>query len=812
MSIKKSLRTSILLLTAIPVILISILAYFIVIHKYEAIAKQSLLHTTQNYCEGFEAQLNSQIIEATAISNMNDIKSLLIEKVKHSNINLNSSQYYKTVTNNLEQISDNFNGMISYSLYDIDGYYITGSGNSFTGDWAEYMKTPVIEITSQEILTDCNLGDSDCCIDIITPVIVKQQTVGLVRASIPAEYFSSFISSNKNTYLLDANGNFIFETIGSTEEVAFLADAAKKYLADADTDSNNTFYKNNSTLDLYGYSTLANQNWIYIMKQDNVAYNSMLASVSPVLLTGLILFLIIALLVSRVLAKKYTDPILELNSNMEAVSNGNYDVVCKIKSNDEFGQLSNRFNHMMAIISETRKKLLDTQKSLEENNGQLLKLNQDIGEIAYTDGLTKLFNRVAFFKYAKDILNSPSGTFNKHAILFIDLDNFKNVNDTLGHDYGDELLIQIAQKLSSYVAPDDILARTGGDEFLIFKNRAENKEELNQFAADLIDIANHPFFINDETVHVSMSIGVSLFPQNGLSLNELIKNADIAMYSAKNAGKNSYMFFNSRMEDEVTRRNELIGILREAIDNKDIYLVYQPQASVTTGEITGYEALMRLNSKVIGRVSPDEFIPIAEECGLIEELGDWALFEACTFNKKLLDLGYENIRVSVNISTNQLRGTHLIETLNQVYEKVGMPLSYLEIEITESVLMDSFEHNLEIINQIKALGARISLDDFGTGYSSFNYLTQLPINTLKIDKTFITGICDNEKDKYIADAIIALAHKMDITVIAEGVEDIDQLTILREQMCDTLQGYYFSKPISSEEFIKLLEEKKKENK
>jgi EAL domain-containing protein (putative c-di-GMP-specific phosphodiesterase class I) len=306
-----------------------------------------------------------------------------------------------------------------------------------------------------------------------------------------------------------------------------------------------------------------------------------------------------------------------------------------------------------------------------------------------------------------------------------------------------------------------------------------------------------------------MSVGIATFPTDGLSITELIKNADIAMYYAKTSGKNGYSFFNSFMEDDVNKKNELADVLTTVIEKGEVYLQYQPQVNVETGRITGHEALMRIESDLLGFIPPSEFIPVAEDTGIINELGEWALYEACRFNQKLIESGFKDMRVSVNISTAQLKDNRLIDIIRSIPEETGMDLGHLEIEITESVLMDSFEHNLELINQMKALGATIALDDFGTGYSSFNYLTKIPIDTLKIDKTFIQGICDNEKDRYIADSIISLAHKMDITVIAEGVEDIDQLTVLQRQFCDTLQGYLFSKPLNANDFIALAISNKK---
>ena len=303
-----------------------------------------------------------------------------------------------------------------------------------------------------------------------------------------------------------------------------------------------------------------------------------------------------------------------------------------------------------------------------------------------------------------------------------------------------------------------------------------------------------------------MSIGISLFPNNGLSISELIKNADIAMYSAKTTGKNNYRFFNSYMEDDFNRKNDLADILANVISKNEVYLNYQPQQCIRTGKITGFEALMRINSELVGLISPAEFIPIAEDSGAIVALGEWALYEACKFNQSLINQGYGPFKVSVNVSTTQLKDDHIVDVIKSIPSVTGMDLSNLEIEITESVLMNSLEHNLILINEIKSLGVTIALDDFGTGYSSFNYLTQIPIDTLKIDKSFIDGICENEKDKCIADSIINLAHKMNISVIAEGVEINDQLEILKSQECDILQGYLFSRPLSDTQLTELIQQ------
>ncbi|MBO5509004.1 MAG: EAL domain-containing protein, partial [Lachnospiraceae bacterium] len=564
-----------------------------------------------------------------------------------------------------------------------------------------------------------------------------------------------------------------------------------------------------SVENIYGYQKLSTMDWIYIIRQPGTQYKKVLSAYPFMLIVVLTVILVIAFMLSTSLTHKYTAPVYSLKKNMKEAAEGNLDVRCEIDSDDEFGQLSDSFNSMMSIISNNYEELNEAKNILEANEIELKKNYHHIEQLAYHDGLTGLYNRVAFMKYAYDIFHEDENQFKMHSIFFIDLDNFKNVNDTLGHDYGDMLLKQVATHLTKCISDEDILARTGGDEFLILKKTVENNEDLEFFAKRLIDIVKEPFYLDNETAHVSMSVGIATFPTNGLSITELIKNADIAMYNAKTSGKNGYCFFNSYMEDDVNKRNELAEVLTTVIEKGEVYLQYQPQVNVSTGRITGYEALMRIESDLLGFIPPTEFIPIAEDTGMINELGDWALYEACSFNQKLIESGFKDMRVSVNISTAQLKDNKLISTISSIPEKTGMSLDHLEIEITESVLMDSFEHNLTLINDMKRLGATIALDDFGTGYSSFNYLTQIPIDTLKIDKSFIQGICNNQKDRYIADSIISLAHKMNITVVAEGVEDVEQLTILQNQFCDTLQGYLFSKPLNANDFIELATENKK---
>lgn len=805
MSIQKSLRLSLVLMACLPLIFLTIFTYNLSYKKYMDLATQSTVELAKNYGMGFQSQLNSQIAEVEGLANGTNIQNLVLENYNGVTLG-NDSPYYTNVTDLFATASDYAGNNVNYYLYDVNGYYITSSDNTNTDDWQEHMAIPVEDITETKIL-QCSPLDEIESIDVVSPIIIKSQIVGLIRANITSRYFGSFIPEDGSAFIMTNDGGYLFTSTGLTGQRE-LETQAFNCLNGADNAKDYGHLKASSFKNIYGFCKLSDSNWLYLIKQQGTQYQQILATLPITMSITLIIILMIAIWVSRILSAKYTEPIFTLRDNMTDASSGNLDVKCDVASDNEFGDLSRMFNSMMDIISNNYKELSASKAALEVSEQELKKNYAHIEQLAYHDGLTGLYNRVAFMKYAYKIFHDASVGASKHAIFFIDLDNFKNINDTLGHDYGDLLLKDVSDRMLSCIASDDILARNGGDEFLILKNRFDTVDDLENFASQLVNVVHHPFILNDETAVVSMSVGIAVFPNNGLTVSELIKNADIAMYNAKNSGKNSYRFFDSYMEDDVNRKNDLADILSHVIDKNEIYLQYQPQVNVESGQVTGYEALMRIESELVGFISPAEFIPIAEETGIINILGEWALIEACNFNQVLIKSGFGPLRVSVNVSTTQLKDDHLIDIIKSIPEKTGMDLKHLEIEITESVLMNSFEHNLKLINQMKELGCSIALDDFGTGYSSFNYLTQIPIDTLKIDKSFIDGICSNEKDRCIADSIIDLAHKMDISVVAEGVEDNEQLQILQNQFCDTLQGYLFSKPLNSTDFIELLSKHK----
>lgn len=802
MSIKKSLRLSLILLSALPIIFMTILIYIISYNKYMDLAKDSAAKLAEIYANGFSAQLDVQIAEAEGLAASTQIQNIALESY-NGIVSGASPSHLSNVDELFEKKALYYT---DYYMYDINGYLIASSDENANGDWEEYMSVPVTEINETIIMNASNINKDGNSIEIIAPIKVKGTIVGIIRSNIPADYFGAFMPEAGSAFILSSDGEYLFNYSNDDKDKK-LYDEAKNILNQGTI---NGFLSTNisSVRNIYGYYRISSQNWLYVIKQDGSEYQAIISTLPLTLIITLAIILIIAIIISSFLVKKYTDPIISLKNDMRKAADGDLDKRSDIKEENEFGELAEMFNNMMEIISGNYKELDKSKKILEANEIELKKNYEYIEQLAYHDGLTGLYNRVAFMKYSYDVFNQEGAQLKRHAIFFIDLDNFKNVNDTLGHDYGDLLLKQFSNQLKGLSKENDIVARTGGDEFLVFKSAYDNVDELKNFAQSVVDIVKLPFDLEGEKAHVSASIGVALFPEHGLSINELIKNADLAMYSAKTSGKNAYRFFDSFMDYDFNRKNELDEMLTNVIEKKEVYLLYQPQVNMLSGEITGYEALMRINSELLGFVSPEEFIPIAEDNGMINELGEWALYEACMFNNTIIKNGYGPYKVSVNVSTSQLKKDNFIDIIKSIPAKTGMSLKYLEIEITESVLMQSFEHNLKLINQIKELGVAIALDDFGTGYSSFNYLTQLPIDTLKIDKSFIDDICHNENDKYIANTIISLAHQMNIAVVAEGVESMDQLEILQDQLCDTLQGYLFSKPITASELAKIITQHK----
>lgn len=431
-------------------------------------------------------------------------------------------------------------------------------------------------------------------------------------------------------------------------------------------------------------------------------------------------------------------------------------------------------------------------------------LEQKLMTMAHYDALTQLMNRTFFLEKANLEISRARRTGKQHAILFIDLDNFKNVNDTLGHSVGDELLKDSAGRILSCIRETDIMARLGGDEFIVLLSDIECGQDAQYVAERIREKFNTLRIIAGNELFNTASVGIAAYPNDGESLEELLKNADMAMYVAKQSGRNMFRFFDPVMNKNAVTKMQVERGLRDALGKNEFALFYQPIVNVADGSVRGFEALLRWFRTEGGIVFPDEFISVAEETGLIVPIGEWVLHEACRFNKKLIDAGYADMVMSVNISVVQLRRKGLVDTIKSALDKSGLRPEFLEIEVTESLFIESFDAAIEILNAIRALGVQVSLDDFGTGYSSLVHLQKLPIMSLKIDRLFINEITKNSGENAMIPAIIDLAHKVKLRVVAEGVETALQLEKLLRNHCDYYQGFLFSKPIPADQVTAFL--------
>ncbi len=437
---------------------------------------------------------------------------------------------------------------------------------------------------------------------------------------------------------------------------------------------------------------------------------------------------------------------------------------------------------------------------LRENNAHI----NTIEQLAYYDHLTGLPNRLLFADQLEKAILKTKKTDKILAVLFLDLDAFKMINDTMGHDLGDQLLIELSKRLQDVLYPTDMVSRFGGDEFIVLINNLKNPNEVNLIAEKILGIFEKPFMLNNHECHVTASIGISLYPIDGENKDVLIKNADLAMYKAKARGRNQYEICTALMKISMAKNIELYNSLHLALERNELLLYYQPQVSYQSGKIIGVEALLRWNHPQLGMVAPGKFIPLAEQTGLISAIGDWVLLKACQQNKMWQDAGLPCIRMALNLSIHQFHNHQLVNRVSAILKETGLNPKYLELEITETIAMQETGYIIEVLQAFQALGITISIDDFGTEYSSLNYLKHLPVDRIKIAIPFVQGIGVSDKDEAITIAIIHLARNLGLNVIAEGVENKAQLVFLTRRMCNEIQGFYYYKPMPADEIEALL--------
>lgn len=477
------------------------------------------------------------------------------------------------------------------------------------------------------------------------------------------------------------------------------------------------------------------------------------------------------------------------------ISNGNLTPDIPLTSRDEIGQLALSFQGMGRNLEKSRQK---------------------IERLAYHDSLTGLPNRLLFREYLQHMIALARRETNKMAVLFLDLDNFKRVNDTLGHQVGDQLLKEMAARLMSILRAEDfvhretyqetseVLARLGGDEFIILLPKINESHDAAKVASRILEVMEEPFRFDGHELYNGTSIGITLFPDDGTEVNDLIKRADVAMYHAKEQGRNNFQFYSASYNLATSEHLSLESRLRRALDNHELELYYQPQVRTETGRIVGLEALLRWNDPEYGIVYPDQFIPIAEDSGLILPIGEWVLYEACRQIQAWNAKGLPRVFVSINVSGIQLQRQELRLVVDQALAESGLEPALLELEVTETILMKVKKEVIDDLGALQEKGLTISLDDFGTGYSSLNRLRELPIGKLKIDRSFVQGMVEDAQDAAIVSAILFIAKSLGLQTTAEGVETPEQAVRLAESGCDYLQGYLLSRPIPAADMAELL--------
>lgn len=650
------------------------------------------------------------------------------------------------------------------------------------------------------------------------PIVIKDRSVDTLTAKPKLRAFLSLTTSlewltNKlnnaktgesdTTFITDTNGIILISNstlFPVSENIKRIFNSKQNNLYVSKLLNNNAVNKNVtlSTKDHSGYlwSLPVSDKFVLFSwhpNQDIISQSTKLGV--KITLIILLSIIVLSFFVFNLLKLLITNPIKNLEISANAIGRGNLLEDININANDEIGSLANSFNQM-------RKNLLQS--------------HEQIKYLAYHDNLTGLPNRLMFLEYVSQAVAFARRNSEQLSVVFIDLDNFKRVNDTLGHEAGDRLLKEVSDRILSclretdYIArPEsemtDIVARIGGDEFLILLHNIPDSFLPGIVSDRIIKSLSKPICINKNEFYIGASIGITVYPEDGESPDELIKNSDIAMYVAKTQGKNHYQYYTASMNKAMIERHEIERKLRTALSKNQLFLVYQPQIDTITEKVYGVEALVRWDDPEEGIISPAVFIPIAEETGLIVDIGTWVLRQACLQIKNWQRNGCHNIKMSVNVSAIQFSKTDLPKLVADTLKETDLAPTFLDIEITETVIMENLERVCNALRKIRKSGVTISLDDFGTGYSSLNYLRQFPLDILKIDQSFVTEINNISDDKSaIIKAIIAMSHALGLKVIAEGIETESQYNKLSEWDCDIIQGYYFHKPLPHYEIEKLI--------
>ncbi|MFY0521555.1 EAL domain-containing protein [Lysinibacillus sp. UGB7] len=775
-SVRNKLIISVSFILCIPCALIGWVSY-----------KTAYEQITDKTMEGLERNL---FILDTYIDKMLSLPkeevSLLAQSIKADNIETNQGDEDSEIREIIDRFQSLSTNIIKTRVTSHNGAFMSSPHLTLPSDYNPLEQgwyKLAVENPGIVSITAPRLSESNK--PVVTMSRQTRDKKGVVAVSISLEDLTRSVSQltfaeGDILYILDPTGKIV----AHPQEKLAEKPKGNYYDEILRNSSGDISFKVNGNLKKAIFLTNAQTGWRIIAEIDQLKIAQSVKPIFNITLFVLLIAICLTSILISIIVRSITKPLQVLVDASEKVSEGDLSGHVIITSQDEFQKLGDAYNHMIDSLS----------------------------KFALYDPLTNLPNRRQFVFTLEQAITQARSEQSKFAIIFIDVDNFKQVNDTLGHSAGDELLQKMAEQLQSCIGSQGMVARLGGDEFVIFLENSADHAYLEKMLSTLRDSFVQPFTIHGQITFVQMSMGIASYPIDGVSQEELLKHADIAMYKAKELGGNNHRFFDDKMNELVIKKDQIERMMRLALARNEFNVHYQPQIESTTGKIRGFEALVRWNSPELGFVSPEDFVPIAEKIGLITQIDEWVMYQACLKNVELQhQFGYPFL-MAVNISALQLGRADFVDKVQLILNETKMKPEHLEIEITESILVESFESSICILRKLENLGVKIAQDDFGTGYSSLNYLKLLPIHTLKIDKSLIQNMTSATAEKTIIESIIHLAHKLGHDVVAEGVETKEQYILLKEWNCDFVQGYYFSRPVSEDKLVELLiEEKNSEN-